>query len=110
MEDAVGRVSFLDYDLGYFDNEGAGWNPAPSEARFRADRRRRRGSLAAVPSVRTGESVNYVSGIRWKPCDRSSPLTVWRRGWDGRFAPGHAAARLRPSNRVLIRNLTRQAK
>ena len=34
-------------------------------------------------------------------------FVFWRRGGDGRFATGHAAAPLRPSNRVLILHHTR---
>ena len=33
------------------------------------------------------------------------PFIVWGRGWDGRYAPGHAASPPRPSNRVRFRNL-----
>ena len=37
-----------------------------------------------------------------------TPSAVWKKGWDGRFAPPKVAAPLLGSNRVLIRNLTRR--
>ncbi len=48
--------------------KGTGWNPVPQ-------------------SVRTGQSVNYVSGIRCKPCDRYTPLILWRARRDSNSRP-----------------------
>ena len=54
VEDQIWLVSFMDYDLGYFDNVRGrvepGLNPfAPDKV------------------------LNYVSGIRCTPCDRNTP-------------------------------------
>ena len=80
VEDRNWLVSFLDYDLGFFDKERGRVEPAPSDARS-ADRRTT--CEAAKPpfkSVRTGPSVNYVSGIRCKPCDRLTPKKIGGQG------------------------------
>ena len=44
--------------------------------------------------------------LRWPTsCSRSRFSLSWRKGWDCRFATGHAASPLRPSNRDRFRNL-----
>ena len=78
VEDQIWLVSFMDYDLGYFDNERGRVEPGP----YRGELANRhaytvRGGCAAVSSVRTGQSVNHVSGIRCKPCDRNTPEGKW---------------------------------
>ena len=55
VDDQVWQVSFLEYDLGYFDQRSG-----PGRARSQ--------------SVRPGHSVNDVSGMRCKPCDRNAPI------------------------------------
>jgi putative transposase len=63
-DDQIWQVSFLNYDLGYFDNERGRVEPGPIRGEPASRQTHAvRGSAAAVPSVRTGQSVNHVSGI-----------------------------------------------
>ena len=68
MEDEVWLVSFMDYDLGYFDLESnkvqALDNPFGPK----------------VLGVWAVKSVNHVLGILCKPCDRYIPLFNGRTG------------------------------
>jgi hypothetical protein len=52
-DDQVWQVSFLEYDLGYFD------------------RVQDRGGTG--PILRPGHGVNHVPGMRCKPCDWNTP-------------------------------------
>ncbi len=52
---------------------------------------------AGSRDLRKGKRHSRDSGRRLNEC-----LTVWRRGWDGRYAPSLAATPLLDSNRVLI--------
>jgi putative transposase len=81
VEDQIWLVSFMDYDLGYFDNERGRVESGPYRGEL-ANRHAHavRGGCAAVSSVLTGQGVNHVSGIRCKPCDRYTPFCIWRRG------------------------------
>jgi hypothetical protein len=54
LEDWVRQGGFVDFDLGFF-------------------RSRNLETRAHRQPVRAGQSVNYVSGIRCKPCDRNTP-------------------------------------
>ena len=58
VDDQIWPVSFLEYHLGYFDKERDRVEPGPL-------------------TVHAGQSVNYVSGTRCKPCDRLTPMFVW---------------------------------
>jgi hypothetical protein len=64
VEDQIWQASFLNYDLGYFDNERGRVEPGPIRGEFASRQTHAvRGSAAAVPSVRPGQSVNHVTGI-----------------------------------------------
>ncbi len=54
VADQVWQVSFMDCDLGYFDQEQDRVEPGLSP-------------------FEPAKSVNHVSGIRCKPCDRNTP-------------------------------------
>ena len=53
LDDKVWLVSFMECDLGCFDRDEDRWSPA---------------SILSL-----GHSVNHVSGMRCKPCDRNTP-------------------------------------
>ena len=59
--DQLRLVSFLNYELGYFDNERGRVEPGLIRGELASRQTHSvRGSLATVPSVRTGQSVNHV--------------------------------------------------
>ncbi len=65
VEGPLWQVSFLCNDPGYFDNDRGRVEPGLIRAELaRRQTHAVRGSIAAVPSVRTGQSVNHVSGIQ----------------------------------------------
>ena len=58
VSDEIWLVSFMDYDLGYFDQETCRLEPIENPLRTK--------------------SVTYVSGINRNPCGRNGPLILWR--------------------------------
>ena len=50
---------------------------------------------------RTGSCILNHTRPKYKMAPQGGHSVFWRRGWDSRFATGHAPAALCPSNRVL---------
>ena len=82
-------LSALNDDLGDFDSERGRVEPGPIRGELASRQTHAvRGSAAAVPSVRTGQRVNHVSGIqRFDSGARRTGCTSAAAAMDGRELP-----------------------